>query len=64
MNSRDSISARIDRGEVTCKDCSSMAIEPVVGWFFANNGDSYCPAHIPLGVELVFAPVHERLKQE
>ena len=55
----NSIGGRIERGEVSCKECSVLATEPVVGWFFASNGSSYCPEHPPLGVGLDFSTASE-----
>ena len=55
------ISERVRRGEIVCKTCGEVAVEPVIGWsFMVRSGDSYCPAHTPLGAELDFSAPDEK----
>ena len=47
--SANSISEKVERGEIVCKKCGKQAVE-VIGWSFLGGGDSFCPMHTPLSV--------------
>lgn len=54
MNTLNSISERVNAGQVHCEECGAQAQSPVSGWAFIG-ARAYCPSHVPLGMD--FGPL-------